>query len=1149
MRHVLSLSLLFVAAACGQTTTAQLAGQVSDSSGAVIPGAAVAVTNMDTGIARNTTSNELGTFTVPMLQPGRYSLTVQQEGFKSATRPDIVLQVNQVARVDMVMEVGALSEAIEVVSSAPLLAQQTSSLGQVIDNTKIINMPLNGRSPFRLVLLTPGVTSTAAASGQFGDVSVNTNQDTDFSINGGQGHNAEVQIDGVPATAGIFNSITTIPSVDSTQEFKVESNNLSAEWGRFSGGVVNVSTRSGTNQLHGTLYEFLRNSAVDSNEFFNKKAGQPIPAFRMNQFGAAVGGPVKLGKLYNGHNRTFFFADYQGTRWRRGANFLGTVPTDLERAGNFTQSLNATRDMLIIYDPVSTRQVSGQYIRDAFPGNVIPSSRMDPVARKMITYYPAANTLGNAITHVNNFVSNASRTINKDDFSGRVDHKVSDAWRMFGRLSRNFTDLNQPDIFGNWATAGEGNAGHALFHYTTGVWDNTVLLSPTSILNIRYGFARWYQNRPTRSYGFDQRELGMPEATVRQFEIPVYPAVTVEGYTGQAGNSYLMNGNDNHSLLPSWTKMSGRHTIKAGGDFRLRRLNVVNIASGGGNYTFNRTFTRGPDPNRFLANSGNGIATFLLGAVTSGNANIVAGESLQDWYLAGYVQDDIRISEKLTLNLGLRYESETPYTERRDQLSWFDPGLSSPVRNTQFPDLKGALRFAGDGSRRTYNWDRNNFAPRLGFAWSITPATVLRGGAGLFYAPLEISSSNTGTIPSDGYSSNTTMVGSLDGLTPFRYVSNPFPDGLVQPTRNSLGAGTGLGQSINLWDNNAHTPYAAQWNADLQRRLPGDFVADVAYSANRGIKLARGRNINAINPQYLPLGTGLQRLVANPFTGKIGTGTLSQAQVAQQQLLLPYPQYTGLTVMNSTSGNSVYHSLQMKVEKRMSRWGGFLLSYTAGKVIADTKKGLADFGSYNQSVGAQNWYDLQSERALSEIDVAQSLAGSYVLDLPFGPKRKFFGGAKGIAGKLLGGWNLGGVFTYRSGFPLAVSSPANGAATRPNSTGKSAKITTSRTRGEKIDRWFDTAQFTVPAPFTFGNVSRTLPDVRGPSLAGLDAALAKDTVIHEDISLKFRAEFFNAFNTPQLWVPNTTLGNLQFGQISSTCALPRVVQFSLKLAF
>lgn len=1151
------ISAVVTGPALGQVVTATLTGQVSDATGAVIPGVSVKAINQDTGIERDSETSALGVFTMPLLPAGTYRVSVEKKGFKTSARAGLVLQVNQTARLDFVLEVGAVAEAVEVTASAPLLSPETSSLGQVIDNSKIVNMPLNGRSPFRLVLLTPGVTGTPAANGQFGDVSVNTNQDADFSINGGQAHSAEVHIDGVPATAGLFNSITTIPSVDSTQEFKVESNSLSAEWGRFSGGVINVSSRSGTNQFHGAVYEFLRNKALDANEFFNNRAGRERPPFRMNQFGFAAGGPLRLGKLYDGRNRTFFFGDYQGTRWRRGEVFTTTLPTERERAGDFNDTRNTANQVIVAYDPVTTRAnpaVAGQFTRDPFPGNIVPASRIDPVARRMMAYYPQPNTPGNPITHVNNFISNAARVIDKDEFSGRVDHNFTSSWRMFGRLSRNYTLLLQPDTFGNPASSGTGNVGKSDFRYTTAALDNTVLFSPTSFLSVRYGFARWFQDRPTRSYGFDQTQLGYPSSLVSQFQVPVFPAITVEGYSGMAGNTYLLNGNDTHSLLSSWTKLAGRHSIKVGADTRLRRLNIVAVAGAGGSYSFNRIFTRGPNPNVFTANSGIGIASFLLGAAASGEANIIAGQSMQDWYFAGFVQDDFKVNHRFTLNFGLRYETESPYTERRNQLVRFESGLTSPARNAAFPNLTGAVRFAGvDGvSRHVFRWDRNNFAPRAGLAWSLTRSTVFRAGAGLFYAPLEISSSNTGnTLPSVGFSSSTPFVGSLDGgLTPFRYLSNPFPEGLVQPTRADLGSATGLGQSLDLWDNGASTPLAWQWNADLQHRLPGDFLVDVAYSANRGIRLARLYDRNALDPAYLSRGTALQTLVDNPFAGRISTGALAQPRIAARQLLLPYPQYIGLTEMNSTSGNSIYHSLQIKAEKRMRHGTGFLLSYTAGKLISDTRKSVALFGSYNQNVPAQNWYNLRAERSISEMDVAQSLVFSNVISLPFGPGRALLGGAKGVAAKLVEGWSIGGVASYRSGFPLSLSAPNTGAGggTRPNSTGRSAKLT-GGSRGERIDRWFDTSAFLPAASFAFGNTGRTLPDARGPSLINLDFSFLKATRLFERKELQFRAEFFNLTNTPQFWLPNTTFGNLQFGQINSTSGLPRVIQFSLKFLF
>ncbi|MCL5745851.1 MAG: TonB-dependent receptor [Acidobacteria bacterium] len=1140
-----------------QSDTAQIVGRVTDASSAVVPSAQLSVTNEETGIKRETISNESGNFVVPLLPPGTYRIKVEKTGFRPLIRSGVVLQVDQVARIDFVMELGAVSESINVVAEVPLLSSETSSLGQVIDHQKIADIPLNGRSPFRLVQLTPGILSVPSTNGQFNDIPVNTVNDSMISINGGRRFSNEIMIDGIPSTTGYENLVTTIPSVDATQEFKVQSSNLSAEWGRLGGGVINVSTKSGTNALHGSLFEFLRNSAADANEFFNKSAGKDKPPFRMNQYGFSAGGPIMLGRLYDGRNRTFFFADYQGSRWRQGDVFITTVPTQLEKSGNFTQTLNTAGAMIQVYDPVTTRpdpNRPGQYVRDAFPGNIIPVSRMDPVARKVVTFYPEPNTAGNPFTHQNNFVSNASRGIDQANYSVRGDHNISERHRIFGRVAALRTTLAQPDYFANPATSGPGANGNLRLHNYTAALDNTVTFSPSMVMSVRYGFARFFWGRPTRSFGFDQTTLGFPASLVSQFSFPVFPAITVEGYAAAGGSGIIFTGQDTHSLISSLNKVTGRHNIKVGADVRLRRMNTNSVSAAGGSYSFTRVMTRGPDPNVLTANAGVGLASLLLGTGASGSVNTASGSSLQNWYYAGYVQDDIRLSNTFTLNVGLRYETESPYTERRNQLAWFDFNQPSPLSNSQFPNLTGGLHFAGTSGddRYVFDWEKKHFAPRAGFAYTVRPKTVIRGGAGLFYAPLENALGGEGFSPNPGFSATTTYVGTQDTLTPYYYLSNPYPSGLNRPVGSSMGAATYAGQSIQVWDSHPSTPYVWQWNLDVQQQLPGSMLIDLAYSGSRGVKLAQQRQFDAIPPSALPQGTGLQQLVNNPFASSIATGPLSQARVALRQLVLPYPQFTGINVVNSTSANSIYHSMALKLEKRFGAGVSVLLSYTVSKLISDAGNGVGNLGTATDAgldSTFQNPYNLRAERSISEIDTPQSLTVSYVVALPFGPHKALLGSASGLAGKLLEGWQLGGVTSFRRGFPLMLSAPVVGVGNRPNSTGRSAQLPSSRSRSEEIRKWFDTSAFTLPSPFTYGNVSRTLPDVRGPSLTNIDLSLFKDNTIRERVKLQVRAEAFNLLNTPHFWLPNTTFGNLQFGQISSTTGFPRVLQFALKLTF
>lgn len=1148
---------VFLVSLClpAQTTTAEITGKVTDAGGGVVAGASIIVLNTETGVRREADTNDAGIYAAPSLQPGSYRVTVQKSGFKPVSRTDIRLVVDQVARIDFRLEVGSMREAINVTADAPLLDQDTSSLGQVVDSAKIVNIPLNGRSPFRLVQLTPTVLGVPSANGQFGDLPVNTMDDSIISINGGRAKTNEVLIDGIPSTTGFVNQMTTIPNVDATQEFKVQSSSLSAEFGRFTGGVINVSTRSGTNELHGSLYEFLRNSAMDANEFFNKRSGNGTPAFRMNQYGFAAGGPVYVPKLYNGRNRTFFFTDFQGARWRQGQVFLGTLPNAAQRAGDFSQTLNSKGQQIVIYDHLTTRSDPsnpGHSIRTAFPNNVIPSSRINPVAAKLVAFYPSPNLPGDRLTNANNFISNAPRAIDQGNQSVRLDHNISDNHRLFGRFSSNRSTLAQPDTFGNPGTSGLGANGRLqLNNYSAGL-DDTLVLSPRSVLDVRYGFARFFWTRPTRGYGFDERQLGLADSLVSQFSAPMFPTVSVADFAGLGGGSLLRTGQDTHSILTSLTRLSGKHSIKAGFDLRLRRLNSFNLSNGGGSFTFNRVMTQGPDPSVSSTTGGLGLASMLLGTASSGSVNSVAGTSIQDFYIAGYLQDDIRLSQTFTLNIGIRYETETPYTERYNQLNRWEPQVSNPASNPAYSNLTGALGFASPDDRTVYGWDINNIAPRIGFAWSALPNTVIRGGGGVFYAPFSITNSDTGFVPTAGYSASTAMIATLDNLTPYRFVDNPFPDGLVPLTRNSLGAKTYLGQGISVWDPNAVTPYSLQWNLDVQRAEPHGLVLDLAYSGSHGIKLNQSREYDALNPQYLIQGTALQTTVNNPFFGLISSGTLSQPKVAQRQLLLPYPEYTSLTMVNSSWGNSIYHSMAFKAEKRFSAGINFLFAYTVGKLISDVPDSLSTYDNATNSglnTSVQNWYNLKAERAVSELDVSQSFNGSFVFELPFGKNKPLLPNLAGLPGKLVSGWQLSGIASHRSGTPLVVSAPITGGGNRPNSTGVSAKLPGDRSRQDKIAEWFDTSQFLLPPSFSNGNVSRTLPDVRGPSLTNLDISLMKNTVIRERVKIELRGEAFNATNTPHFWMPNTNAGSVQFGQISSTTGNPRVMQVALKVLF
>jgi hypothetical protein len=1152
-------ALTLLSAAFGQNRTAQISGVVQDPSGSGVPQAQVSVRNIATGARREARTAEGGEYVVPLLEPGQYEIQVEHAGFRTLQRAGILLHVGDSVRLDLALQLGEISQTVNVTEEAPLLRTTDASLGQVIDNTKVTSLPLNGRSSFRLVELTPGYIGTSAANGQFGDIPVNTTWDANFSINGGQGYSNEIMIDGAPSTTGFFDQITTMPSVDALVEFKVQSNTMSAEFGRFGGGVLNVTTKSGTNTLHGSLFEFLRNSALGANDFFNNLAGNPKVAFRMNQFGGSIGAPVELPKLYSGKNRMFFFFNYEGTRWRRGAVFTTTVPTAAERAGDFSHDVTNTGQLITIYDPVSTvtdPAHPGSYIRTAFPNNIIPANRINTVGKNITAYYPAPNTAGTGLSAINNYVSNAGGAVNKNQFNGRIDHQVTPRDKIFARFSSDITDLCQPNYYGNVASPGAASVGCTTWKNRSATLEDDFTFSPTVLFTVRYGFARWYQIRAGLSYGFDQTKLGLPASIVSQEQIPGFPTVNVNGYgaLGNQGSNYLSNGNDTHSLLPSVMIVRGRHIIKAGADLRLTRINYFNPTSPGGVYNFTQAFTQGPNPLQASTTAGDGFASMLLGTPASGSVTIDPGVSMQNFYYAGYLQDDIKLGNRLTVNVGLRYETESPYTERRNRLVSFDPHLASPVANASFPNLTGAVHFAGPSDRYVYDWDKTGFAPRLGAAYKLSNSTAIRAGGGFFYAPLQISSNAVGFAPTLGFSATTPMVTSVDGnLTPYTTLGNPFPNGIIQPSGAALGTSTFLGQAVSVWDSHPITSRSYQWNMNIQQQLPKSVLIEAAYVGNRGVHLAGARQFNTLPDSYLPQGSNLLQQATNPFYPNINVGTLAQPTVIREQLLRPFPQFQDINFINDTAGNSIYHSLQLKAEKRMSGGLSVLMSYTVGKLITDVPWATAAIGGSSSGTFG-DWNNLHAERALSAQDVSQSMTISYDYMLPFGKGKAVGANWKGPEQWFLGGWEINGIARLNTGTPLALATSTNstnslGGGSRPNTNGQNPNITGSRSTAAQITQWFNTSAFSLPAPFTYGNVSRTLGNVRAPGIVNFDFSMFKNVPLKERLTLQFRAEFFNLLNHPQFSAPDGSAGGRAFGTISSTALLPRVGQFALKLVF
>jgi outer membrane receptor protein involved in Fe transport len=1162
IRFLLVAVLVFVIAVSTFAQTAQVTGRITDQAGAIISGANITATHTATGINREAVSNEEGYFTLPLLNPGEYRVTVKKEGFKPVVQTGVTLQVNQVARLDYTLEAGALSETVSVTATTTAaLETETSSLGKVVDQQRIQNLPLLGRNPYSLVALVPGARPAAGLN----DLPVDQISQSFVSINGARGNQNEYLLDGAPNTAAAQNQPVVFANPDAVQEFKVETNNFSAQYGRAGGGIFNIVTRSGTNEFHGTVYDYLRNDALNANTFFGNRAGQKKPPFRFNQFGATIGGPIDFpGKVfgplkYAGKNRSFFFGSYEGVRFSQGGTYIGTVPTLLQRQGDFSQTRNAAGAVIPVYDPGTTRAnptAPGQFIRDQFPGNVIPRNRWNPVFVKMLEFIPLPNAAGNANTAAGNFVTSAANRISKDTFSVRLDHQLNERQRLSGRFNFDNTPINRPDYYGSIASP---TFGGQVFKRRNFGLDYTVTLSPSLVANFLFSFTRLENNRRPFSFGFDITQLGFPAALKAQLIPESFPTITVAGMGGSfsipnSGTANLLGGNDlisfgdnTASWVGSLTKTFSRHTVKFGGESRLLRPNYWQFPDGAINFTFAQNFTQGPNPTAAAAaGTGFAFASFMLG-IGGGTYNRAASLATQVKYYGGYLQDDWKLTDKLTLNLGLRYEYESPRTERYNQLTNFDFNATPPLAAAGL-NLRGALSFLGANGnpRQQWNPDRNNFAPRIGFAWNAAPKTVVRGGGGIFYAAMTGVGGASGAFGVSGFEAATIMVTSLNGVTPLNYLDNPYPTGINQPTGSSLGAATLLGQNIRFVDRNLRQSYSAQWNLNVQRELPGGLLFEAGYAGNRGLKLQQDLELNQLPDSALALGDGLRETVPNPFAGQISTGTLAAATVTRAQLLRPYPHFLSVISANAAFASSSYHAAIVSLQRRFSRGLTLNGSYTFSKLI---DLALGQFaGETLSNAGFQNNNNLRADRSLSALDAPHRLVVNGLYALPFGEGRKF--NPKGVAGAILNGWEASAIYTYQSGGPLAFSSANNttfaqGGGQRPNLIGNPLPADGERT----LTRWFSTAAFAAPPAYTFGSAPRSLGSVRSDCISGIDFSVVKNTRLYENVRLQFRGEFFNLTNTVRFAPPNTSFGSAAFGQVTAQSNQPRVIQFALKLIY
>jgi hypothetical protein len=1150
-------------------------GTITETSGNAVAGATVSLTNVDTGDKRTLKANDQGDYDFVNIVPGNYKVDVENTGFKHFTRLNVVVQVQGSTRVDAVLQLGTVTQTVEVTGAAPLMETQQATVGQVVEGRAVSDMPLNGKMVYNLLALSPGVvpqggtagSASNAASGNAG----NGFSQGNYQISGGIPNTEAVFVDGAPINNGYINAIAYAPAQESIQEFRIEANNIGPEFGSTEDGVMTMITRSGTNEFHGVAYDYLRNTVLNANSFFGDRAGTKKPAFIQNQFGGTLGGPVKKDRL-------FFFFSYEGIRAAIGSTTAYSVPNyTTDGAGNIT--LNNVTTALTDPGYWTSAPCSGASCPNsgvlstwnpAAPGSTfsnftIPANRVNPTAKAMLYLWPqpqAAFLNSNA----NNYIVNTTVRPTLNQYVSRVDWNASARNRIFGRYSyHKYLQVGAPPfgvILSNLTLA--RNTVNSM------VLGDNITLNSSTVLNIDISYFRDVGWSGATGIPFNLSNFGWPAATIPQLQNPVLPRATVSGYsTNGGGGQYIPATTENYAVSGSLTKMLGRHTIVAGGEARRApdnygQTNSTNVET----FNFNSNFANNP------------FVNFLLGIPQATiEENVIIPANVM-YYSGIYGGDTFRVNNKLTLNLGVRWEYPGYWKERHDRQGVFLANLTNPMATSTGLPLKGDEVLVNTPAypRRTSEVPHyDDFAPRLGAAYRITDRMVIRGGWGMFYAP-------TAAIQQDAQPYQNPVELAFTNLAagataPTNALNNPFPTGVLQPVGRASNYESVIeGQNVDAVVPNEPSTYTEQWNIDFQRDLGHNMMVDIAFVGNHGIHQQGpaglndlGKSLNQLPDQYDSMGAALSAPVANPLIGAgtlITSGNLSGPTIPAGQLLRPFPQYYQLYNAAAVEYFSKYKSLQAKVQKKFSSGGTLLGVYTWANDFgnADTQTG---FQEGIQPGEVQDFTNLAAENSQLSYNVPHRAVISYVLDAPFGQGKRFLATVNPAVNRIVGGWGLDGITTFQSGFPLIfleqptqLTANFGAGSPRPNVVpGCNKQIGGSAfSKTLKGATWFNTACYTQTSQYSFGNEPRVDPDLRTQGIANWDMAIFKQTQITERLGFQFRAEIFNTFNRVQFGYPNITCcaangstpaSNGSFGVISGVFSTnnPRQLQFAMKLTY
>jgi hypothetical protein len=1160
MKHDLRRWLigLAIALAAGSSSAQEfrstISGTVRDTQGLAIPAATVRAVNVDTDATSPAVTGDAGQFTLPSLTPGRYTLTCEVPGFKRYSREAVTLTANARVSVDIVLELGDVTQSVTISAGAPLLETGTASVGQSIVAQHLSDLPMSGRAPMVLTRLAIGVTTQTRPT--YNTRPFDTGGTSGMAIGGGRSMTNEILMDGMPNMSR-YRCIAYNPPLDSVQEVKIEVFQSDAAYGNTGSGTINMVIKSGTNQFHGALGLFNQTSAFASNLFYTRAAGIKKGENTYWQWGGNAGGPVVIPKVINGKDKLFWFFAYDGIYNFRpvpgGTTF--TVPTEAMRKGDFS-ALLPFGSAYQLYDPASTVAEGSRRRRQPLTGNIIPQNLMNVIAKNYLTYYPMPNQSGILNGQQNNYLSTPADTDDYWNYLGRMDLNATDRHKLF---IAGYSNWRRVDYQNYWPGVGTG-----VYRYRMGSGghiDDVYLFGPSTYLNTRIGWSRFGGPDKRRSDGFDITSLGFPAYMAAASIQPLMPGITFSDATRGVGG--LDAWNDpyvSEQAFATLTKVASRHTLKFGSDIRRYRQNMIRYQNSAGTFRFGPDWMNGPLDNSPGAPLGQGVASLLLGLPASGGFDINAHSSYKSWYAAVFLQDDWRPRSNLTVNIGLRYEKETPTTERFNRAAvGFD--FSSPnaitvaatqayARNanaglpvSQFRPVGGPI-FADAEHRQIYRTRNRSFSPRVGLSYVpgfLGRRTVIRAGWGMFYHTY-------GTLPFGeydgpgqiqlGFSETTPFVATLDGyLTPYATLSNPFPGGINRPGGAAKGLDTNLGSTIDTVNSNLGGPYMLRWNFSVQRELAQNLMAEAAYIGSHGVHLTFDRDLNFVPRSALSTSpfrdqTTINMLtsnVANPFAGLVPNTSLNGSTVALSQLLRPYPQYYGdnsLRTRPENLGYSIYHLLGVRIDKRFSHGLQVLTSWSFSKMIAATSM--------------LNPSDPAPERKVPTEDRPQVLVLSGSYELPFGKGKLLGASASPWQRALIGGWKLGGIATIQSGAALAWG----------NVIYYGGDI---RLNPRAIGGAFDKTKFNTISAQQLAQNIRSFPsafsNLREDGICNLDLTLQKETPIKERFRLQFRVDAFNALNRTQFAGPTLTPTSAAFGQITSQANISRFMQMSLRLAW